>query len=414
MKDKTQEYKMYWPDLRTDGHCSYSPDGKFIITDTYPNRKRLASVYLCTEEDNCSRRIARVFAPFKYDNDCRCDLHPRWNHKGDKVCIDSVHGGKRGLYIVKIPKLEKKEYSEMEDRMLNSVLVSCVIPTYKRSDMLLRAVKSVLDQTHSNVEVLVVDDNVPNDEYSLEVQNKLKTIQDERLHYIQQEVHINGAVARNVGIKAAKGQYVAFLDDDDEWLPEKIEKQIDYLANNQDCKGCSCLYTFYKNGEATKKCPPYTNENLQFKILSRSVQMFTSTIILERDALVESGMFDEELIRHQDLQMLADFAAKNKITVLNEYFVKIHKDSDINRPNTEKTIAVKKVYLNKMKKHIMRFSHKDQKRIYGAHYFEVLVQSIKEKKFAVTVKYFLKIGFNIAAYKDVYARYRSKKNNSVK
>jgi predicted HAD superfamily hydrolase len=91
---------MYWTELNTDGHCSYSPDGNFIITDTYPNRKRIASVYLCTEEDNHSRRIARVFMPFRYDNDCRCDLHPRWNHMGDKICIDSVHEGKRGLYVV--------------------------------------------------------------------------------------------------------------------------------------------------------------------------------------------------------------------------------------------------------------------------------------------------------------------------
>ena len=103
MKDKTQEYQMFWSELNTDGHCSYSPDGKYIITDTYPNRKRIASVYLCTEEDNCSRRIARVFAPFKYDNDCRCDLHPRWNRKGDKVCIDSVHDGRRAIYFIRIP-----------------------------------------------------------------------------------------------------------------------------------------------------------------------------------------------------------------------------------------------------------------------------------------------------------------------
>lgn len=105
MKDKTQEYKMLWPELNTDGHCSYSPDGSMIITDTYPNRKRLASVYVCTEAgggQGTAKRIARVFAPFRYDNDVRCDLHPRWNHAGDKVCIDSVHEGKRGMYVINI------------------------------------------------------------------------------------------------------------------------------------------------------------------------------------------------------------------------------------------------------------------------------------------------------------------------
>ena len=113
MRDKTHDYKMYWPELNTDGHCSYSPDGKYIITDTYPNRKRIASVFLCTEDDNKSRRIARVFSPFKYDNDCRCDLHPRWNRESNKICIDSVHEGKRGLYV--IPVKETSNYLPMYD-----------------------------------------------------------------------------------------------------------------------------------------------------------------------------------------------------------------------------------------------------------------------------------------------------------
>ena len=105
MKDKTREYRMFWPNLNTDGHCSYSPDGSLIITDTYPNRKRIASVYVYREEGGehgTSQRIARVFSPFRYDNDCRCDLHPRWNRTGDRVCIDSVHEGRRGIYEIKL------------------------------------------------------------------------------------------------------------------------------------------------------------------------------------------------------------------------------------------------------------------------------------------------------------------------
>lgn len=108
MEDKTQNYQLFWPDLNTDGHCSYSPDNKWIITDTYPNRKRLASVYLCREDGFC-KRIARVFAPFRYDNDCRCDLHPRWSRDGKMVCIDSVHEGKRALYVIPIEKFINNE-----------------------------------------------------------------------------------------------------------------------------------------------------------------------------------------------------------------------------------------------------------------------------------------------------------------
>lgn len=409
MKDKTQEFQKLWPELLSDGHPSYSPDRSMVVTDTYPDRSRVARIYLIKDEK--IHIIAKIFAPFRYDNEVRCDLHPRWNHAGDKICVDSVHEGKRGLYTISVPAVDGNVQLKEPHHELGSILVSCVVPTYKRSDMLLRAVKSALAQTHEKVEVLVVDDNDPNDEYSVEVQNKLKSIEDSRLFYIQQEKHINGAVARNVGIKSAKGKYVAFLDDDDEWLPEKIDSQLAYMKENHDCKGCSCLYSFYKGGIPIMKCPPYTNDNLLFKILSRSVQMYTSTIMLEREYLFKSGLFDEELIRHQDLQMLADFAAIAKIAVLAEYLVKINMDSDINRPNTAKTIEVKKIYLSKMKKHILTFSKREQKRIYGAHDFEVLVQGVKEKKTIIVAKYMMKIGFNVEAYKDVYARYRNKKDN---
>lgn len=102
MKDKTDEYTQMWPELISDGHPSYSPDGSMVVTDTYPNRSRVASVYVI--EQNKIRTVARVFAPFKYDNDLRCDLHPRWNRTGDEICFDSVFEGKRELYYVKISK----------------------------------------------------------------------------------------------------------------------------------------------------------------------------------------------------------------------------------------------------------------------------------------------------------------------
>ncbi len=105
--DKSCEYRLLWPSLKTDGHCSYSPDCSLVITDTYPNRKRLASVYLCREDEEEPKRVARVFAPFSYDFDTRCDLHPRWDRKGEKVCFDSVHEGKRGLYVVSVKTTRK-------------------------------------------------------------------------------------------------------------------------------------------------------------------------------------------------------------------------------------------------------------------------------------------------------------------
>lgn len=106
MKDKTQEYKKLWPLLSNDGHPSYSPtDNHLVVTDSYPNRARVADVKLLRDNDPEGKEIkviARVFAPFKYDNDTRCDLHPRWKRDGKAICFDSVFEGHRGLYIVKL------------------------------------------------------------------------------------------------------------------------------------------------------------------------------------------------------------------------------------------------------------------------------------------------------------------------
>lgn len=81
-----------------------------IVTDSYPDRARIASINIMdgNELKQENTTIAKVFAPFKYDNDTRCDLHPRWNHSGDKICFDSVFEGHRGLYIVNVKKKNKK------------------------------------------------------------------------------------------------------------------------------------------------------------------------------------------------------------------------------------------------------------------------------------------------------------------
>ena len=102
MKDKTQEYARCWPALTGDGHPSYSRGRSMIVTDSYPDRARVQ--YLCVMKDEYSKPeiVAKVFSPFKYDNDIRCDLHPRWNHAGDKICFDSVFEGHRGLYVVEV------------------------------------------------------------------------------------------------------------------------------------------------------------------------------------------------------------------------------------------------------------------------------------------------------------------------
>lgn len=106
MKDKTQEWTHIWPQLSNDGHPSYCPtNSSLVVFDTYPSRSRIQEVKLGRDNDTTGESvkvIAKVFSPFKYDNDTRCDLHPRWSRDGKKVCFDSVFEGHRGLYVMNI------------------------------------------------------------------------------------------------------------------------------------------------------------------------------------------------------------------------------------------------------------------------------------------------------------------------
>lgn len=119
----------------------------------------------------------------------------------------------------------------------NEILVSVVIPTYARNDMLERAINCVLKQTHQNLEIIVIDDNPADSEYrkmAEAIMEKYK--EDSRIRYIQNPQNLGGAGARNVGIEFSKGEYIAFLDDDDEYYPEKIEKQLKVFLNSPSDK----------------------------------------------------------------------------------------------------------------------------------------------------------------------------------
>ena len=113
-------------------------------------------------------------------------------------------------------------------------LVSVIIPTLCRPKLVLRALASVFNQTYEQIEVIVVVDGP--DEETKEV---LRSVSDRRLHVIFNPRSLTAAGARNIGVKYAKGEWIAFLDDDDEWMPSKIEKQM-ALASNRDAVLISC------------------------------------------------------------------------------------------------------------------------------------------------------------------------------
>lgn len=101
--DKIKEFKTIGKDkLLVDGHPSYSPDGSCFVTDTYPDFKRKQHLYIYKEEKDELIEVASIYSNIKYRNDCRCDLHPRWNYSGNKICFDGAQGKKRQVYVIDV------------------------------------------------------------------------------------------------------------------------------------------------------------------------------------------------------------------------------------------------------------------------------------------------------------------------
>ncbi len=275
--------------------------------------------------------------------------------------------------------------------------------------MICRAIDSVLNQTYSNVEVIIVDDNIPSDEYSHDLAQVISLYKDPRVKLVKQDVHINGARARNVGVNVSTGEYIAFLDDDDEWLPSKIEKQLCYLNDNPNCSGCSCYYNEYLNNTLVHSVYPYTADDLFLKIFRREVSVFTSTVLLKKKILLDAGLFDEQLMRHQDLQLLLTFTAKYKLGVCPEYLVKMHNDSDINRPSIDKFIKVKEDFFYSVKDLYLSCTPENQKLIKSAHLFELAFAALKQRRVFVMLRYLLRVPISLNGYKLLFNRMKNRK-----
>ena len=186
-------------------------------------------------------------------------------------------------------------------------LISVVIPTRDRPKLVKRAVESALGQTLQEIEVIVVIDGIDSATFAI-----LAAINDPRLQIVQLPTNRGGSGARNAGVKKAQGKWVAFLDDDDEWLPQKLELQLAAARKSQykyPIISC-CLTARTPKGEFTyPKRFPRAREPLSEYLLARNSLSFgeglvqTSTIFTARE-LLQQVPFLEDLPKHQDWDWL--------------------------------------------------------------------------------------------------------------
>lgn len=183
-----------------------------------------------------------------------------------------------------------------------SPVVSIIIPCYNSSDTIQRAIDSIMRQSFQDIELIIVDD-ASNDSGILT--KKINSYEDSRIKYFRHEINKNGSAARNTGIKMAIGDYIFFLDADDEWTPEHVKNSLAYL-NNQS------------NRIVYSKCRVITSNNEDLVMPLHGIQKLQSVSdylfcmggyiatpsISGNSKIFKDNLFDESLIRHQDYELL--------------------------------------------------------------------------------------------------------------
>jgi glycosyltransferase involved in cell wall biosynthesis len=204
---------------------------------------------------------------------------------------------------------------QFKEVSMDEPLITVIIPCYNSSAYISEAIESVLSQTYCNFELIVVNDG--------STDNTEKTIRKylDKIIYLKQE-NAGPAAARNCGIQKAQGYYVAFLDADDLWLPDKLQMQVQAFDNYA---GAALVYTKFVNfedqsGKTLSILPDAPSGMLFDKLLIESL-ILLSTVMIRRELLLEAGCFDEGLQTAEDTNLWLKIARRYRIDAVPEVLV---------------------------------------------------------------------------------------------
>lgn len=262
----------------------------------------------------------------------------------------------------------------------NRSLVSVIIPTYNCAHFLPDSLGSVLSQTYDFYEIIVVDDGSTDN--SKEVLNPFM----QKIKYIKLEQNRGLPAARNVGIQSAQGKYIAFLDADDLWLPEKLQADMEHFDKHPDI---GMVYSKQINidekGYALDGCPkrrlPYGNIFIQ--LFSEQNFIIASSVVVRKDVFVTTGLFDEQLFNCQDWDMWLRIAFYFKVAGINKPLVKYRHNPLSLSKNRNNVLKYQKLVIDKT---YNTFNDKE----FGIS--EKLYKKRLASHYAKTGRYYLRIG----------------------
>lgn len=192
---------------------------------------------------------------------------------------------------------------------------SVVVPTYQRAELVRQAVRTVLAQTFQDFEIIVVDDGSP--------EPIRLGLPDDRLRVLRHETNRGPAAARNTGIRAARGEVVAFLDSDDLWLPRKLEKQAT-LMEGAACVACVTGFEYDTEEGYSVEIPRKPRSWLRELAMGCRLSPGT-TLAVRRTCYDTVGFYDESMSRHEDYDWLLRFIQKFDIAVIGEPLARVRR-----------------------------------------------------------------------------------------
>jgi len=214
--------------------------------------------------------------------------------------------------------------------------ISVIIPLYNRRDEIGRAVASALGQSHAPHEIVVVDD--ASRDGSAEA---VAALGEKRVRLLRHAHNQGAAAARNTGIAAASGDWIALLDSDDEWMPEKLARQLAALRAASDAPAAGVTgYTIrdYRTGEERSFLPRPEDATLDALVWGCPLGV-GSTLLARRAVFAEIGAFDAELPRLEDWEWLMRYLPAHRLGVVPEPLTIVHKASDPSRAQVFTSVA---------------------------------------------------------------------------
>lgn len=279
------------------------------------------------------------------------------------------------------------------------MLVSVIIATYKRDISLKNAIESIMAQTYKKVEIIVVDDN-GDEKWSYKVKEILDSINEiHPIIYIKNEVNKGSAETRNIGIRAARGEYITFLDDDDIYLPKKIENQLNNMINTGADYSVTDLELLNENGKRIeKRTRGYIKSNSVDELLKKHLMHHitgTDTMMFKKEYLNSIGGFSAIDVGDEFYLMQKAIEAGGKFNYLPVCDVKAYVHSKTNglssgysKINGENLLyEYKKKYFNRLDKKSIRY-------IKMRHYAVLAFAEVRRKGYFKFIKYAIQAGIS--------------------